>query len=115
MFEETVVMRYPLLLLAALCGSQVLANEPPRSRPVPIEYVSPGASGSVRGSSYSQRHDLYGGHAVPIQGYGAREVQIHGGSSVRQSGGIRQSTEYPGGIEVQRYPGQSGYEVQRRR
>ncbi len=40
----------------------------------------------------------------------SREVQVHGGSSVRQSGGIRQSTEYPGGIEVQRYPGQSGYE-----
>jgi hypothetical protein len=37
MFEETVVMRYPLLLLAALFGSPVLADEPPRSRPVPIE------------------------------------------------------------------------------
>ena len=76
MFEETVVMRYPLLLLAALCGSQVLADEPPRSRPVPIEYVSPGASGSVSGSSYSQRHDLYGGHAVPIQGYGRGRVAM---------------------------------------
>ena len=75
-----------VLLLAALCGSQVLANEPPRSRPVPIEYVSPGASGGVSGSSYSQRYDLYGGHAVPIQGYDGREVQIHSGSSVRQSG-----------------------------
>ena len=115
MFEETVVMRYPLLLLAALCGSPVLANEPPRSRPVPIEYVSPGASGSVSGSSYSQRHDLYGGHAVPIQGYGSREVQIHGGSSVRQSGGIRQSTEYPGGLIIERQPGSGSYQQQRSR
>lgn len=108
-------MRYPLLLLAALCGGPVLANEPLRSQPVPIEYVSPGASGSVSGSSYSQRYDLYGGHAVSIQGYDGREVQIHIGSSVRQSGDIRHSTEYPGGIEIQRYPGQSGQEVQRRR
>lgn len=108
-------MRYPLLLLAALCGSQVLASEPPRSQPVPVEYVSPGASGSVSSSRYSQHYDLYGGHSVPIQRYDGRQVQIRSGSSVRQSGGIRQSIEYPGGIEVQRYPGQSGYEVQRRR
>jgi len=82
---------------------------------IPIEYVSPGASGSISSSSRSQSYDVYGGHAIPSQGYGSREVQIQGGASVRQSGGIRQSIEYPGGVEVQRYPGQSSYEVQRSR
>lgn len=104
-----------LLLLACTLSGAVLADQPIQRQPIAIEYVSPGASGSVSSSSRSQSYDLYGGHAVPSQGYGSREVQIQGGSSVRQSGGIRQSIEYPGGIEVQRYPGQGSYEGQRNR
>ncbi|MDD0842798.1 hypothetical protein [Pseudomonas sp. Gutcm_11s] len=102
-----------MILLSVLLSGLAMAGEPAR-QPIPIEYVSPGASGSVSSSSRSQSYDVYGGHAVPGQGYG-REVQIQGGSSVRQSGGIRQSIEYPSGIEVQRYPGSSDYEIQRNR
>lgn len=107
-------MRIVVLLLAGALSGAVLAAEP-IYRPIPIEYVSPGASGSVSTYSRSQSYPLYGGHAVPGLGYGRSQVEVRGSSAVRQSGGIRQSTEYPGGIEVQRYPGQSGYEVQRRR
>lgn len=107
-------MRSLILALGALSGGLVQASEPVRQA-IPVEYISPGASGSVSSSSRSQSYDVYGGHAVPSQGFGNREVQIRGASTVRQSGGIRQSTEYPDGIEVQRYPGQSGYEVQRTR
>ena len=106
-------MRSLILLLGVLPSGLALAAEPVR-QPIPIEYVSPGASGSIGSSSRSQNYDVYGGHAVPSQGYGGREVQIQGGFSARQSGGIRQSIEYPGGIEVQRYPGQSGYEQRSR-
>jgi hypothetical protein len=107
-------MRTIILLLAATLSSAALGDEPLR-RSIPIEYVSPGASGSVSSSSRSQSYDVYGGHAVPSQGYGRQVEIIQGGSSVRQSGGIRQSIEYPGGIEEQRYPGQGGYEIQRSR
>ncbi|MEO4047446.1 hypothetical protein AAFN46_10200 [Pseudomonas sp. CAU 1711] len=104
-------MRNTILLLSGLFSGLALAAEPVR-QPMPIEYVSPGASGSISGSVRSQSYDVYGGHAVPSQGYGSSRVQIQGGSSVRQSGGIRQSIEYPGGIEIQRLPGQHSYEVQ---
>jgi hypothetical protein len=107
-------MRTFILLLAATLSGAALGAEPVR-RDIPVEYVSPGASGSVSSSSRSQSYDVYGGHAVPSQGYGRQVEIIQGGSSVRQSGGIRQSIEYPGGLEVQRHPGQHGYEVQRSR
>jgi hypothetical protein len=107
-------MRTIILLLAAALSSAALGDEPVR-RSIPIEYVSPGASGGVSSSSTSQGYDVYGGHAVPSQGYGRQVQIIQGGSSVQQSGGIRQSIEYPGGVEIQRYPGQSSYEVQRSR
>ncbi|HSC82277.1 MAG TPA: hypothetical protein VLC30_01550 [Pseudomonas sp.] len=104
------------ILLAGVVGLPVMAGEVVRQpiQTVPIEYVSPGAYGSVSSSSRSQGYDLSGGRAVPGQGYG-RQSQSYGNSSVQQRGGIRQSTEYPGGYEVQRYPGQGSYEVQRSR
>ncbi|MGL4315930.1 MAG: hypothetical protein ACRCTL_04890 [Pseudomonas sp.] len=108
--------RRGLMILVAGVALPALADEVVR-RPiqaVPIEYVSPGASGSVSSSSRSQSYDLYGGQAVPGQGYG-QQSQSYGSSSVQQRGGIRQSTEYPGGYEVQRYPGQNSYDVQRSR
>lgn len=57
-------------------------------------YVSPGASGSVSGSSNWQRQDGYGGMQVP-RGYGeSRSSTV----IIDQSGGgVRQSIEYPGG------------------
>jgi hypothetical protein len=114
MSNEDSTMR-TLCLLACVLSSAALADQPMQHRPIPIEYVSPGASGSVSSSSRSQSYDAYGGHAVPSQGYGSREIQIQGSSSVQQSGGIRQSIEYPGGVEIQRYPRQGSYEVQRSR
>jgi hypothetical protein len=114
MSDEESIMRTLCLLVCVLSGA-ALADQPMQHRPIPIEYVSPGASGSVSSSSRSQSYDVYGGHVMPSQGYGGNQVQIRGSTSVRQSGGIRQSTEYPGGIEVQRYPGQGSYEVQRSR
>jgi hypothetical protein len=107
-------MRTFILLLTAALSGVALGTEPVR-REIPVEYISPGASGSVSSSSRSQSYDIYGGHAVPSQGYGRQVEIIQGGSSVRQGGGIRQSIEYPGGLEVQRHPGQHGYEVQRSR
>ncbi|QKE63936.1 hypothetical protein HNE05_11435 [Aquipseudomonas campi] len=79
---------------------------------VPIEYVSPGASGSISSSSSSQSHDVYGGYAVPSDS-GSTQSHAYGSSGVQQNGGIRQSIKYPGGLEVQRYPGQNSYEEQR--
>ncbi|WP_220815013.1 hypothetical protein [Pseudomonas paralcaligenes] len=101
-------MRIVVLLLTGALSGAVLAAEP-IYRPIPIEYVSPGASGSVSTYSRSQSYPLYGGHAVPGLGYGRSQVEIRGGSAVRQS------VEYPGGLEVQRYPGQRGYEIRRER
>ena len=108
--------RYALSVAVAgrLCAARSWRTSR-RSRPVPIEYVSPGAP-AVSGLQLRQRHDLYSGHAVPFRDMALARCRSRGGSSVRQSGGIRQSTEYPGGIEVQRrYPGQSGYGLRRRR
>lgn len=105
-----------LMILLALLAVPVMADEVVRRpiQPVPIEYVSPGASGSISSSTRSEGYDLYGGQAIPGQGYG-RQSQSYGSSSVQQRGSIRQSTEYPNGYEVQRYPAQNSYEVQRSR
>lgn len=106
-------MRIVALLLASALSGAVLAVEPIH-RPIPVEYVSPGASGSVSTYSRGQSYPLYEGHAVPGLG-GRRQVEVRGGSALRQSGGIRQSIGYPGGLEVQRYPGQRGYEIRHER
>lgn len=109
-----------LLPLIALLGfataNQAFAGEPVR-RPiqsVPIEYVSPGASGSVDSSSSSQRYDVYGGYRVPSDRSSTRS-HSYGSSQMQQHGGIRQTIVYPNGHEVQRYPGQNSYEIQRNR
>ncbi|MBB1521122.1 hypothetical protein [Aquipseudomonas guryensis] len=102
------------LLGMAMAAVPALAAEPVsrQIQSVPIEYVSPGASGSISSSSSSQSYDVYGGYAVPSES-GSTQRHAYGSSGVQQNGGIRQSIKYPGGLEVQRYPGQNNYEVQR--
>lgn len=84
---------------------------PQTLRVIPKAYVSPGASGSIDSSERYRQYDIYGGQAVPRDS----------GSSHYESqrfetrGGIRQTTEYPGGHEVQRYPGQSTQQRYQRR
>lgn len=106
-------MKRPSCLLAALCcviavpaGAQKFsAQEQPRPQPQQWEtrqsppmiqrnYVSPGASGSVGGSSNWQRYDGYGGTQIQ-RGYG----ESRSGTVIidQSGGGIRQSTEYPNG------------------
>mgnify|MGYP003451967300 FL=1 len=103
-----------VLLGVAMVGIPVLAAEPVvrQVQSIPNEYVSPGASGSISSSSSSQRYDVYGGYAVPADDH-STQSHAYGSSGVQQSGGIRQSIKYPGGLEVPRYPGQSSYEAQR--
>lgn len=102
-----------VVLCVGMAGLAAQAAEPTtrRVQSVPVEYVSPGASGSIGVSSSSQSYDAYG---VPSE-YGSTQSHSYGGSSVQQGGGIRQSVKYPGGLEVQRYPGQTQYEEQRQR
>lgn len=102
------------LLSITMAVVPVLAAEPVsrQVQSVPIEYVSPGASGSISSSSSSQSYDGYGGYAVPSDS-GSTQSHAYGRSEVQQNGGIRQSIKYPGGLEVQRYPGQSSYQEQR--
>lgn len=105
-------MKKPGYLLAALCcvlalpaaAQKFSAQEQPRppsqqwdtrqSPPIQRIYVSPGASGSVGGSSSWQRYDGYGGAQVP-RDYG----ESRSGTVIidQSGGGVRQSIEYPNG------------------
>lgn len=99
-----------VVLCVGMVGLAALAAEPNsrRVQSVPIEYVSPGATGSVSVSSSSQSSDVYGGSGVPSE-YGSTQSHAYGSFSGQQGGGIRQSVKYPGGLDVQRYPGQTQY------
>jgi len=81
-------------------------NQPQWQQSPPVVqriYISPGASGSVEGSSSWQRNDGYGGVQVP-RSYG----ESRSGTVIidQGSGGIRQSIEYPNGAV---YPRGNGY------
>ena len=104
-------IRSLVLILAASFAGVAFADQPQTIRVIPKSYVSPGASGSVSGSSSYQQHNLYGGQRLP-QG-SVRQESRYGSQSTETRGGIRQSIKYPGGLEVQRYPGQGGYEEHR--
>ncbi|MEQ9728639.1 MULTISPECIES: hypothetical protein [unclassified Pseudomonas] len=106
------------LALAVLSGGGgALADEraPQTIRVIPKAYVSPGASGSVDTYERQERYNLYGGQRIP-QGIDSRRYESGQRSSTFETrGGIRQSTEYPNGYEVQRYPGQDTQQYQQRR
>lgn len=84
-------------------------------RVIPKTYISPGASGSIGESRSSQQYNGYGGYQVPSDYGSVHQQNTTGSQSFETRGGIRQSTEYPGGYEVERTPGSSTYERQRNR
>ena len=106
-------IRSLVLILATAFVGAAFADQPHTIRVIPKSYVSPGASGSVSGSSSYQQHNLYGGQRLP-QG-SVRQESSYGSYSSESRGGIRQSTEYPGGLIIERQPGSGSYQQQRSR
>lgn len=106
-------IRSLVLILATAFVGAAFADQPQTIRVIPKSYVSPGASGSVSGSSSYQQHNLYGGQRLP-QG-SVRQESSYGSYSSESRGGIRQSTEYPGGLIIERQLGSSSYQQQRSR
>lgn len=98
--------RCAISLVALLLSAPLYAEQqaPQTIRVIPKTYISPGASGSIGSSQQVERYDLYGGQRLPdgVQ----RQAQRYGSQSVESRGGIQQSIEYPGGREVQQFPGQ---------
>ncbi|MEE1893316.1 hypothetical protein V0R51_10415 [Pseudomonas otitidis] len=109
------LFRCALLALVASGAIPALAAEPNGQqtiRVIPKTYVSPGASGSVDTYERSERYNVYGGQPVP---QGTTRYSTGSGSQViQQQGGIRQSTEYPNGLIIERTPGQGSYQYQQR-
>jgi hypothetical protein len=102
------------LLVSTLLALPVLAAEA-LERPtagVPVYRVSPGATGSVSGSAYSQQQDGQPFSGLPSGVY-TRSSTFSGSSTVRQSGAIRQSIEYPNGMRVPQQSVQGSYQQQR--
>lgn len=106
-------LRVGLLLALCLYGAAAMAAQAPTIRVIPKSYVSPGASGSVSESGQYERYDLYGGQRLP-QGR-LRQESGYGSYSSETRGNIRQSTEYPGGLVIERQPGTESYQQQRSR
>ncbi|WP_296270833.1 hypothetical protein [Pseudomonas sp. UBA6323] len=107
------LIRSILMILAASVATAAFADQPQTIRVIPKSYVSPGASGSVSGSSSYQQHNLYGGQRLPHAS--VRQENSYGSQSIETRGGIRQSTEYPGGLIIERQPGSGSYQQQRSR
>ncbi|WP_277372255.1 hypothetical protein [Pseudomonas sp. AA-38] len=107
------MLRLISMVLVCICAATAFADEPQTIRVIPKSYVSPGASGSVSGSANYQQYDLYGGQRLP-QG-SIRQESRYGSHSTETRGGIRQSTEYPGGLIIERQPGAGSYQQQRSR
>lgn len=106
------------LALAVLAsGVTAIADEraPQTIRVIPKAYVSPGASGSIDTYQRQERYNLYGGQRIPPGIDSRRYESGQRNSTFETRGGIRQSTEYPNGYEVQRYPGQGTEQYQQRR
>lgn len=101
------------LLLASLLSLAAWAESAQQIRVIPKSYVSPGASGSVSGSVRHEQHQLYGGQRLP-QG-SVRQDSRYGSQSIETRGGIRQTTEYPGGLIIERQPASGSYQQQRSR
>lgn len=107
------LIRSILIMLAVSVAAAAFADQPQTIRVIPKTYVSPGASGSVSGSSSYEQHNLYGGQRLP-QG-SVRQESRYGSQSSETRGGIRQSIEYPGGLIIDRQPGSGSYQQQRSR
>lgn len=105
------------LLLAVLTAPAAWADEraPQTIRVIPKAYISPGASGSIQTYERQERYDIHGGQYVPRNIDSTRYESGQRSSTFETRGGIRQSTEYPNGYEIQRYPGQGTQQYQQRR
>lgn len=103
----------PLVFIATL-ALPTLAAEPLKRQPQAIERysVSPGASGSISSSSRSQGYEVAPVPGLP-NGVSTRSTTVYGGSTLQQTGGIRQSTEYPNGLRVPQQSVQGSYQYQR--
>lgn len=109
-------LRFAVPLLGLLLATSLHADPqaPQGIRVIPKDYISPGASGSIGSSQQVERYDLYGGQRLPTDGLHQNQSS-YGSQSVESRGTIRQSIEYPGGHEVQQYPGQSTESYERSR
>ncbi len=97
-----------LLALPAVAAQPL--NQPAAS--IPVFSVSPGASGSIGSSSRSINRDVQLVPGVP-SGVPTRSSRVSGQSSVQQSGGLRQSIEYPNGRRVPQQSVQHSFEQRR--
>jgi hypothetical protein len=107
-------VNFMLLIFSALLALPSLAAES-RNQPsasIPVFSVSPGASGSVSSSSRSINRDAQLVPGVP-GGVTTRSSRVSGQSSVQQTGGIRQSIEYPNGRRVPQQSVQDDFEQRR--
>lgn len=103
--------RSALLLLLGFAVSASAAEPRQEIRVIPKSYVSPGASGSVYGHSQSEVRERIGGYEVPLLPSRQEDLQIQ--YQQRNSGGLRQSTEYPGGLRIEHQPGSGQERYQR--
>lgn len=88
-------IRSLVLILVALLAGAAYADQPQTIRVIPKSYVSPGASGSVSGSSSYQQHNLYGGQRLP-QGT-LRQESHYGSQSIETRGGFARAPSIPVG------------------
>jgi hypothetical protein len=79
---------------------------------IPVYSVSPGATGGISGSVRIQKQDLQQVPGLP-NGVFTRNTTVYGTSGVQQSGGLRQSVEYPNGMRVPQQSVQRSYQLQR--
>lgn len=112
MLKLTVNTVLGLLLMATLSMAQA---EQQTIRVIPKTSISNGSTGSISESRSSQQYDVYGGQRVPSNSGSVHQQNSTGSQSFETRGGIRQTTVYPGGYEVERTPGRSSYEQQRTR
>ncbi|GAC1032309.1 hypothetical protein thsps21_31370 [Pseudomonas sp. No.21] len=111
------LFRCALLALVASGAIPAQAAEPNGQqtiRVIPKAYVSPGASGSVDTYESSQRYDVYGGQRVPSDINSTRSSSGYSSQDIQQRGGIRQTTEYPNGLIIERVPGRGTTQYYRR-
>lgn len=102
-----------VVLLLAVAAAQAEQGQSPRQIIViPKTYVSPGATGSIGGYQHYEQRQLINGRPLPqLDG---RESIRSGDYQLQQRGGIRQSTEYPGGLRIERQPGNGVFERRER-
>lgn len=102
-----------LVFLALLALPAWAAEAPKRSaQGIAVYSVSPGTSGSISGSAYSQNREGLQVPGLPSD-VSTRSSRVYGTSTVRQTGAMRQTLEYPNGMRVPQQSVQGSYQQQR--